>query len=31
MPTLAPDVVMDLSVEDYVNGIDPVLEWVRKQ
>ena len=31
MPTLAPDVVLELSVDDYVNGIDPVLEWVRKQ
>ena len=31
MPTLAPDVEIDLTVDDYVNGIDPVLEWVRAQ
>ncbi len=31
MPTLAPDVLLEMSVDDYVNGIDPVLEWVRKQ
>lgn len=31
MPTLAPDVEIDLTVEDYVSGVDPVLEWVRAQ